>query len=152
MFLLRSLCEDVISRLESHVSPRGNPPVPHQYNHPEALVRLGTCPLSHQHKHSHSHYLFFPFAPYWPNRSRAIFQPAAFFSKQLYLLGCGLFSLALSILCYLLSLSFGSEPYGTYDSVFCASIRKPVFCAWRRMWIKGGVILLFLTKCSRFIW
>lgn len=46
MFLLRSLCEDVISRLESHVSPsREIPPHHHQYNHPGALVTLGICPL-----------------------------------------------------------------------------------------------------------
>lgn len=64
---------------------------------------------------SHLYYLFFFFffAPYWPNHSQTIFQTAAFVSKQLYLPGYGLFSLALSILCYRLSLSFGSKPYGT---------------------------------------
>lgn len=133
MFLPRSLCEDVISRLESHVSPSGDSHHHHHHNHrhnPEALVTLGMCPLPpHPTESSHLYYLFFS-ALRWPNRSRSIFQPAAFVSKQLYLLGYGLFSLALSLLFYHLSLSFGSVAYGTYDrgSRACVGNQKSTSC------------------------
>lgn len=60
-----------------------------------------------------SSFFFFFLASHWSDCSGTIFQPAAFVSKQLYLLGYRLFSLALSILCYQISLSFGSKPYGT---------------------------------------
>lgn len=95
MFLLRSWCEHVISRLESHVSPPGNPPHHHhhQYNQPAALVTLDVCPLPpHHNRHILIYTIFFFFTMYWPNPPQTIFQPAAFVSKQLYLLGCGLFS------------------------------------------------------------
>lgn len=45
MFLPRSLCEDVISRLESHVSPSGDYHHNHQHKHPQALAVLAMCPL-----------------------------------------------------------------------------------------------------------
>lgn len=85
--------------------------------------------LPTQQKRSHLYYLFFS-ALHWPNRSRSIFQPAAFVSKQLYLLGYGLFSLALSLLFYHLSLSFGSVAYGTYDrgSRACVGNQKSMLC------------------------
>ena len=97
--------------------PQGIPlPIP-QYHHPQALVQLGICPLPMAPQqpfliHTISFFSFF-FVLYMPDHSQTIFQPAAFVSKQLYLLGHGLFSLALSTLCYRLSLSFGSKPYGT---------------------------------------
>lgn len=122
MFLPRSLCEDVISRLESHVSPSGYSHHHHRHHHnhrhkhPEALVTLGMCPLPpHPNRNIPIYTIYFSLPLRWPNRSRSIFQPAAFVSKQLYLLGYGLFSLALSLLFYHLSLSFGSVAYGTYD-------------------------------------
>lgn len=113
----RGACEDVISRLGSHVSPSGESPPTNttilKYWLYWAYVYPSSLPTS-KTQHSHLYYLFFCFfSPYWPNRSRTIFQPAAFVSKQLYLVGYGLFSIALSILCYRLSLSFGSKPYGT---------------------------------------
>lgn len=93
--------------------PPGNPPPPPPIQPSWSTGYTGhmSTPSPPQQKHSHLYYLFF-FAPYWPNRSQTIFQPAAFVSKQLYLLGYGLFSLALSLLCYRLSLSFGSKHMG----------------------------------------
>lgn len=48
MFLPRSLCEDVISTLESHVSPSGDSHHNHRHKHPQALAALGMCPLPPQ--------------------------------------------------------------------------------------------------------
>lgn len=86
--------------------------------------------------HSLSTSIFFPyfflflfFAPYWLNRSKTIFQQGAFVSKQLYLLGYGLFSLALSILYYHLSLSL-AQNHMAHDSRSCGSIRNQNSLSW----------------------
>lgn len=102
---------------EAMFPPQGNPPPPIPPSSSTGYTgHMSTPPPSLPPKHNIPIYTIFSFAffsPYWPNRSRTIFQPAAFVSKQLYLVGYGLFSIALSILCYRLSLSFGSKPYGT---------------------------------------
>lgn len=132
MFLPRSLCEDVISRLESHVSPSGDS----CHNHQPTQASLSTGCIGHVstpspclQKHSHLYYLFFS-GRHWPNCSGSIFQPAAFVSKQLYLWGYGLFSPALSLLFYRLSLSFGSVAYGTYDSGCGADVGNQRSMCW----------------------
>lgn len=141
MFLLRSLCEDVISRLESHVSPsRESPPtttnttILDHWLHWAYVHSLPTPP------ETFPFILSFFFASYWPNRSRTIFQPAAFGSKQLYLLGYGLFSLALSLLCYRLSLSFGSKHMGHMIVDPVQVLETRILC----IGLNVGVILFFL--------
>lgn len=77
MFLPRSLCEDVISRLGSHVPGGGIPPT-----NTTTLKHWFGCmstPSFPPTPYSHLYYLF-PFSLYWPNHSRTIFQPGAFFA------------------------------------------------------------------------
>lgn len=128
-------------------SLRGLPPPPPPPPQPPTQASRSTGYIGHvstpsppQQKRSHLYYLFFS-ALHWPNRSRSIFQPAAFVSKQLYLLGYGLFSLALSLLFYHLSLSFGSVAYGTYDrGTLCVCWKSEIYVVLGWMWIKRGVI------------
>lgn len=118
-------------------SLRGLPPQPPTQASPSiGCIGHVSTPSQHQQKHCHLYYLVFS-GLHWSNCSGSIFQPAAFVSKQLYLLGYGLCSPALSLLFYRLSLSFGSVAYGTYDS---RSRRKSEIYVLGWMWIKRGDI------------
>lgn len=68
---------------------------PHQFHHPQALVILGICPppyIRFPFILSFPLLFFFFLASHWSDCSWTIFQPAAFVSKQLYLLGYRLLS------------------------------------------------------------
>lgn len=107
-----------------------------------------STPSPHQQKHSHLYYLFFS-GLRWPNCSGSIFQPAAFVSKQLYLSGYGLFSPALSLLFYRLSLSFGSVAYGTYDSGSGADVKNQKSMCWAQCGSKGEMLAFLIKERKR---
>ena len=134
MFLPRSLCEDVISRLGSHVSPSGESP-PHQFHHPQALVILGICPPP---------YIRFPFILsfpflfffFWLHIGRIA--PEPFFNQLLLSVNNFIsWDIGYSLLHYLYYvIAFHyllAQNHMAHDSGSCATIRNQNSLSWQNV-------------------